>query len=85
MAEYVARAGDRIDQIVDTLYQGWTDDLIFSFIRANPRWDGQPIAVGNESFQAPPTLTPWIFADSEDPYYAYVKENYPDGIPSQTS
>lgn len=82
MAEYVARQNDRIDQIVDTLYQGWTDDLIFSFLVANPRWDGQPIAIGGESFQAPPRLRPWEYADGSDPYYH--DQEIIDAISSQT-
>ena len=73
MAEYSARTGDRVDQIVDTLYQGWTDDKIFAFLRENPRWDGQPIALGGEVFIAPPVLRPWVYANSADPYYTEVE------------
>lgn len=83
MAEYVAKHGDRIDQIVDTLYQGWTDDQIFAFLRENPRWDGQPVAAGDESFQAPPRLRLWVYADSTDPYYAFAEE-VKDGLQSET-
>ena len=77
MAEYVARPGDRIEQIVDTLYGGWTDEAIFAFLRQNPRWDGQPVAAGGESFQAPPNLRPWVYADSADPYYAEDDDGLP--------
>lgn len=68
MAEYIARPGDRIDQIVDTLYT-LTDENVFRFLIANPQWDGQPIMLGGESFQAPPVLPTWNFAEADDPFY----------------
>ena len=68
MAEYIARQGDRIDQIVDTLYT-LNDENIFAFLRANPTWNGQPVALGGESFQAPPVLPIWTYALGYDPFY----------------
>ena len=74
MAEYIARAGDRIDQIVDTLYT-LTDENVFAFLRDNPRWDGQPVALGGEVFIANPRLRQWEYAESNDPFYSESVRN----------